>query len=1836
MSFDAQLKYSARLQKKRKINAKQLPMQAEVDISISSEMEQWLSSAMESSEEGYLSDQVGNPLSKPLDAMSLYTPLGAIAASQHAAVKPMESINEREDREFRERKSRRLGNNTTTNTFNNTDSIDMGHSYPAVPPVTVSDDEGDDRVMELSRAGRVETSSLNTGFNTTTPSVDESISSHSTTWSTQSAVENRPKPMLVNDAMKRLEVLWLKRRAKIEMDEGDHTKAMETLNDALGVHLGDTGDYTTSDLGSHSHKRPEGLLNYIADTYFDFDKTAHIDAGRIQRCFLKWLRRRSNKVLNLQRFYRGYRVRLGAFRETTMRKHTAQIIQRAFRRYLGNLCFQATRIKRWYITIKLKEEFREKLYYHRNAYRIQRLYRGYGSRMIAAMKRKELDSTSLIQRQGRAWRIRQQRTQALVLIHKRFHENARIIQCAMRRVISIKRSQIQILTEMVREEERQERETGVVDEAIAIQLKKVGLYMKTDTGKLHMKFTKNRIRTKDKAYKKTKSALTDEEVMAHDAMVSFELFDTDGSGLIDEIELAQMLKQLAIPMDPEGVKALAGEIDADGSGDIDFGEFMDWYTRGGSQNAEAEQSLEDKMFKQILKARTMIMEITGVILQKRTERDMLRQATTWQSKDIAATFRNTHAPKFQCCQCMEPFVFFADYQEHFDKKGRCAATKQRAVFFEKFWIHQDWNYQRQIEKEIRRLNDELPNINYQSLVATFHDISLQENIGVRGLTVNYVRKAQIMYMNKFAEAEENAGSGKSMAEEIMAVVKICGDDHLNPLVAMTVAECIGAKIPMEWIAEDEWEMDVFSDWVEEIVDKDIALRSPPSYKKCFNQEKEKLKQDTWLLGTIYVRIVRLLQVAAESSLIAIMECRSRRPREMTIPDSVLIAKGFDHLTKANYEKAKRNIVDKLQIANDAFEKLCTIYAPTSCESLLKRTTGKIPVGPDGKLSEEDLRKILINDVHIRAMASFKGRTNSSVGRTQVRRLASELWATRYYHQKNGQAIGKKQGKVCGTASSARKAGNTLYLYERYASAATGDGIDMWDMDLVQRAMSIYISEAQWPEVRTALDPKRTGYIAFDLLFKWIMENQHRKYISWTQGAYNATEYVIWQIIDSIYLLHAEQNLLSNIRKISRLELDYRRKSIEALILQANLPEDEVNEEKPLTSSEELAKKKAEEDSDDDDDDDDNDDDEEEKAKKTAANNRPDAEVEKDKQRIAELQLETLHLNEKIVKIKNADDEGESLLLFRLAEQEAENKCVREFYSRQGIYNILTEMLIMKSANQIIEAYGFCISPFSRYPWTSRIFGAKVPKIKKADQQLRHEIKQKNSKSTNSSADADDANDDEEVDIFDPTYETGWALALAVLVYAYDTDCSGTFDEGEVRLLLSNALCGMNEREILFKFPEVKDDSATLHTMVNYLAPKVFWGRGLLARLGFAGSTFILTKPSIKAATSMLVSLNRQFARAKAEEAAELARTGHLKEEEEAKNDDALMMRAQMLAMRQVILYLRTIQGRFKYRATKKQVKYWWSQDCWKSGFSREGLMKYAISIHSDYKGVLITELPHLLRYCVIFMRFYTTSYVSEIAKMMEEVRTRDDVYWLSLEDTLSLLDKALSPTSSYFSAIRQKPQVLFRRFYCMDRDTKCNMYAKARQQAVLIALQFEGIFVADTNYRCSVLGLHDVMHDISKQANWGILRKKVKDPENPLDWKNVPREATMFLLLSRGYEMEDLVKGDVPQWAEVEHTDGGIAADVVNVRDCLEQVNVEVKKTFRSGGFIGTFTGYAQAAKRWVNFATQRTGGLVHYWNYFRVGKAIMTEGKEVNKQGAKYLRELITGQSHCVVENEE
>ncbi len=57
----------------------------------------------------------------------------------------------------------------------------------------------------------------------------------------------------------------------------------------------------------------------------------------------------------------------------------------------------------------------------------------------------------------------------------------------------------------------------------------------------------------------------------------FQLVDTDRSGHICEAELGTLLEKLGVEATPGEVSALFSELDQDGSGEVDFGEFLDWY-----------------------------------------------------------------------------------------------------------------------------------------------------------------------------------------------------------------------------------------------------------------------------------------------------------------------------------------------------------------------------------------------------------------------------------------------------------------------------------------------------------------------------------------------------------------------------------------------------------------------------------------------------------------------------------------------------------------------------------------------------------------------------------------------------------------------------------------------------------------------------------------------------------------------------------------------------------------------------------------------------------------------------------------------------------------------------------------------------------------------------------------------------------------------------------------------------------------------------------------------------------------------------------------------------------
>ena len=1734
--FDAQLRFAKSLAKKRVVTSKQLPMKHAVDLPLSSEMVDWLSSALSGTgTDGMLNDEVGSVLIQPLDSMSVYCPVGAMMVSQNAAARSTAVAKSNHSwQEFGD-PSNQLNENSML-----TEGASFGFNNNKMEQISVVETVG-------SLDGE--------NFRSSTLS----------TWAQNKSQPPPEKAIPIQSAVSRLKVMWLQRKAQLNKAEGNFDDAMENLQDALALHLGTT-DYSKANLSIQAHTNPAELLDYIGDTYVMYDKTAHLEAGRIQRCFLRHFRRRHKMATKIQAFFRAFLVRNDDYHKNEIKKQCAQIIQRAFRRYYAKLCACSTRIKRWYRVLKQQEEYKKRLFIYRMARRIQRVFRGNKSREFSWQKKMERQGNLLFQRQARSYNSRRQRTLAIKFYHRMLFRAARTVQRLVRSIQAVRRAQLRLLYELAREEDRIGRERDVVNETVKVQIAKTRLYMKTDAGRVHMKYAMQRIRIEDKEFHIKKGTMTQEEVMAREAMVSFELFDSDGSGMIDEEELASMLQEMSVTLNATEFRELVKEISGgDEGGEIDFGSFLDWYTGGGGEEAANNATNAQKVFKLVLQARHALMEISGQILYKRAERSILRQATAWLTKDITSTFRNTHPPKFQCCQCLQPFVLFTDYYCHFSSAGMCEVTSQKAMFFNKFWVMQDWNRQRQVEHEIMRVNDEIPNINYHAYMASVADISLLQDFGVSAIVSHRTKAAQYMFLEKAA----SNGDKIDMRKEMFDAINICQDNFISSMTALMIGERLGFQVPKEWVLEDRWDLTAVNEWLIKIVDGNIASR-----KGCLTSASKKLKQDCWVAADVYIRVIRLLQVMAEASLVAIIDSRIRRPRRIKMTDEELKQEGLDFLTEEQFYESRERIIRRLSILNDEIQKVLIIRIQKRCA----RKTADVQVGPDGAITPDALQQILVNEAHVRALASYNSRQRSRVGKAQLRRMSCELWASRRLLR---DELGVNRAKEA----------ELQFFYNRFASADTNDGIDFWDFDIVQFALSIFIRQALVDSVQKELDPLSTGLISFSNLLSWITDNRHKVHYRLTRDLYNGIVYTYRLAMQSLYRFYAEQTLVSKMRKIARLELDYRTKSVQGLLMAAKIPPEIVREFLAAQGGSDAAAAEHQE--------------KQLQSRPTPVYG-PAAVVVDDPAATApsapalaggqyQAELKTIELlkaeadvmNHKLGVIKKADEDRENLLLYRLAEDKAEYKCKRNFFSLRGVYNLRTEKLIMNATDTIIEAYGHCITPGALYPWTAT--------------NKRHFPSSK----TPAPAPYDALGEDEAAE---EPYEVGWSLAMAVLVYAFDTDCSGTFDEGEVRLLLECAFCGLSEKKILYCFPEVRLDSATLDDVVKYLAPRVGWRRGLLHRLGSKGGVFISKKTSWQASVMLLISNSRQLAREKAMQATSLSSSGVLIEDDDDKNDDALMMRSQIFAMRQVHMFLKTSQGQIRLHLARKRVRHWWKEDVWREGFRRRGLLRYACLLHGEWNGILVTELPHLVGFLVTTLKLQTNAQIAQIAEMLAKVKVKEDVYWLSQEEAVALLEPMFVTTSDSLSS-RTLLGVALMASRSATRDAVVNMNSRARQQAVLVALRFENIYVADTNYRCSVLGLDAILKE---NRRLGFKRSTIL-----MNWNRVPREATIFLLLSRGYLLDDLELGEIPKWVNIERRQGGLARDKVGVAECLR---VAFEETDRVHSL-------PQAAYRWGRFFI----GLPRYLEYKRVARTVTLQKREINERGATFLREIIKGQSHTI-----
>jgi hypothetical protein len=368
---------------------------------------------------------------------------------------------------------------------------------------------------------------------------------------------------------------------------------------------------------------------------------------------------------------------------------------------------------------------------------------------------------------------------------------------------------------------------------------------------------------------------------------------------------------------------------------------------------------------------------------------------------------------------------------------------------------------------------------------------------------------------------------------------------------------------------------------------------------------------------------------------------------------------------------------------------------------------------------------------------------------------------------------------------------------------------------------------------------------------------------------------------------------------------------------------------------------------------------------------------------------------------------------------------------------------------------------------------------------------------------------------------------------------------------------------------------------------------------------------------MLISLNRQIARQRAIEAITLSRTGKLLEDDDEKEDNCLIMRCQFFAMRQVDMFLKTVQAKLKCKGVVRTLKSIWNKNIklkkqdgkYKENHDQISMITYAYYVHKEYEGLLITEIPHLIRFLVVFLNFTTNDSIRQIASLLDEVRTKDSLYWLSLEDTIELILPMFKKFKTGFYYYYYRRNNLKKNF---KRDSKLNMYSRARQQAVLISMQFEDIYVSETNYRCSCLGMAAVI------AREKLVKKKKKwfgNPKEPIDWINIPLESIALLLISKGYYHSDFYFEGMTNLVELNHQDGNINNELMDKRIMLEAAS----------NINSDNLNILQLSYRCIR------GLFKSDKEYKNVVRSLSLFSDDINSIGANFLREILNGTSHCV-----
>lgn len=285
---------------------------------------------------------------------------------------------------------------------------------------------------------------------------------------------------------------------------------------------------------------------------------------------------------------------------------------------------------------------------------IQRILRGYWGRKIAFRRKRRYLASIVIQRiccRGNLARKFYKRKMKI------YRTACTVIQTRWRSIYA------RIICPQIRRDriDAEKKRRKLEERAVEIKVKEHLDYMKTKKGKKDYKAMKKKVRVKRKKWAKKRYKMKKAERRLHDIQEAFELFDTDGSGTIDEKEFVHVTKELGISMSKKEIKAVLDEMDEDGNGYAEFDEFAVWFDSLKTSGVKA-AAIRVKLHTQ-----KFIRDLFGWSINTHTKQAMLSKVR----KETTIDFRKNYPPPFQCSECLKKFVFSYELERHLGKDEKC-------------------------------------------------------------------------------------------------------------------------------------------------------------------------------------------------------------------------------------------------------------------------------------------------------------------------------------------------------------------------------------------------------------------------------------------------------------------------------------------------------------------------------------------------------------------------------------------------------------------------------------------------------------------------------------------------------------------------------------------------------------------------------------------------------------------------------------------------------------------------------------------------------------------------------------------------------------------------------------------------------------------------------------------------------------------------------------------------------------------------------------------------------------------------------------------------------------